>query len=92
MLGAALADELGCRRAPGHWTISVDTRFGRLAGWLERMPLRFPAIDGETLEVQATCFISEDWPGPNVIGWKGCLERIRFGIDPTDDSFYFAEV
>ena len=44
------------------------------------------------MRVAGTWFVSEDWPGPNVLGWKGCLERMRFALDPSDESFYFAEL
>ncbi|MBI4531612.1 MAG: hypothetical protein HY709_08815, partial [Candidatus Latescibacteria bacterium] len=47
------------------------------------------AEEGENVEVEATWFISPDWPGPIVIGWKGCLERLRFAVDPSEDTFYF---
>lgn len=67
----------------------LHTRFGRLTGALGRVTIRFDAADGEPLAVDATCFTSEGWPGPVVLGWKGCLERIRFGLDPSDESFYF---
>jgi len=56
---------------------------------LERLPLTLVAEDGAELPVDATWFLSEDWPGPMVIGWKGGLERMKFGIDPGDQSFYF---
>jgi len=26
-----------------------------------------------------------------VIGWSGCLERMRFAFDPRENDFYFAE-
>jgi hypothetical protein len=44
------------------------------------------------LEVDASCFVSQDWPGPLIIGWKGCLERSRFALDPGEDTFLFAEL
>jgi hypothetical protein len=25
-----------------------------------------------------------------VIGWRGCLERIHFGFNTTEEAFYFA--
>jgi hypothetical protein len=53
--------------------------------------LTFDASEGRPLTIQATCFVSADWPGPMVIGWKGCLERIHFGFDTTLELFYFAE-
>jgi hypothetical protein len=77
----------------------IHTRRGILTGRLEIVPLEFRADDlnapGEqpvTLRVDATWFLSEDWPGPAVIGWKGCLERMRFGVDPGHDLFCFAEL
>ncbi len=70
----------------------LQTRFGRFSGQLSRFPLFLVANEGETAEVDATWFVSPDWPGPMVIGWKGCLERVRFGFDPGDDSFYLAEL
>jgi hypothetical protein len=30
-----------------------------------------------------------DWPGPTVLGWRGCLDRFRWAIDPDDEVFYF---
>ncbi len=84
-----LAIELGeeLERLPA--ASSLHTRFGLLTGTLGRVTLRFDAAEGEPLEVDATCFTSEGWLGPVVVGWKGCLERIRFGLDPSDESFYF---
>ena len=60
-----------------------------LAGSLERIPLTLTASDGDSLTIDATWFVSEEWPGPTVIGWRGALERIRFAIDPSEESFYF---
>jgi hypothetical protein len=44
--------------------------------------------------IEATWFISPDWPGPLVLGWKGCLERLRFALDPTPEEewFYFGPI
>jgi hypothetical protein len=69
----------------------LHTRFGVLTGELIRLPIFFLADEGEPAEVEATWFLSPDWPGPIVVGWKGCLERIRFAFDPREDTLYFAE-
>ncbi len=69
----------------------LQTRFGVFAGELIRLPVIFVADEGEPTEVEATWFLSPDWPGPLVIGWKGCLERMRFAFDPRENDFYFAE-
>lgn len=68
----------------------LHTRFGLLSGELVRMPVVFAADEGEPAEVEATWFLSPDWPGPMVIGWSGCLERMRFAFDPRENDFYFA--
>jgi hypothetical protein len=32
----------------------------------------------------------EKWPGlPAVLGLEGCLERIRFALDTSDETLYF---
>lgn len=69
----------------------MSTRFGSITGRLLRLPLALVAEDGETLDVDATWFVSAEWPGPAIVGWKGCLERVRFALDPTREQFYFGE-
>jgi hypothetical protein len=59
---------------------------------MERGRLSFPADEGSPLDVEVTWFVSADWPGPVVIGWRGSLERLRFGLDPSSDDFYFGPV
>ncbi len=68
----------------------LHSRFGLIYGRIERIPFRFVADVGAELVLEATCFVSEEWPGPPVLGWKGCLERMRFALDPADETFYFA--
>jgi hypothetical protein len=92
VLPGSLARRLGCDLAPTASMPRLHTRFGMLAGRLERISMTFVPEEGEPVETDATWFVSPDWPGPTVIGWKGCLERMRFALDPTDDSFYFAEL
>jgi hypothetical protein len=70
-------------------SISLSSRFGIARGRLIRIPMGFDAAEGEDLELEATWFVSEEWPGPTVIGWRGCLERIRFAFDTDEEWFYF---
>ena len=72
--------------------VRLHTRHGLISGELIRLPILFVAEEEESVEVDATWFISRDWPGPMVIGWKGCLERIRFALDPSEDAFCFARL
>jgi hypothetical protein len=68
-----LAERLGFDRAPNPAVPPLLTRFGTLWGRQERLMLTFRADIGDDLTVEATCFISENWPGPLVIGWKGMM-------------------
>jgi len=67
----------------------LETRLGIFSGSLERASVRFPAAEGDSLTIDATWFVSPDWLGPLVLGWKGCLERFRFALDPLTERFYF---
>ena len=64
-------------------------------GGLHRLSVTFVAEEGESLTFQATTFIPEPghgsvWPLPvPYIGWQGCLERVRFAIDPDAGEMYF---
>jgi hypothetical protein len=91
ILPPSVAARLQLDLADGEEATPLSTRFGTLAGRLHRVSLTFDASEGRPLTIQATCFVSPDWPGPMVIGWKGCLERIRFGFDTTTELFYYAE-
>lgn len=84
-LAAQVFGDLSVREGSGR----ISTRFGTFQGSLERCRVTFPCENGEPIAVDATFFVSSEWPGPNVIGWKGCLERVRFGLDPDENLFYF---
>ena len=63
-------------------------------GTVHRIPVTIPADAGEPLTFEATVFVpelgpEEPWPLPSYLGWQGCLDRIRFAIDPRDERVYF---
>jgi hypothetical protein len=66
-----------------------------VAGRLHRLNVSFEALQGESLTVDATVFVpdaewEEIWGNlPPFIGLSGCLERMRFAVDPGSDTFYF---
>jgi hypothetical protein len=91
VLPAALAPEVDGEGLPQD-QVRLETRLGSFEGRLERLKIRFPAIEGQPLAVEATWFVSPDWTGPLVLGWKGCLERFRFALDPREERFYFGEL
>lgn len=73
----------------GGMSAKISTRLGVFDGRLERTQIAILADDGDTLNVEATVFVSPDWIGGNFIGYGGLLERIRFAVDPSDNVFYF---
>jgi hypothetical protein len=91
ILSAEMARVWGAAAEEGA-EVQMHTRLGTYEGQLLRVPILFLADEGESLEVSATCFVSEGWPGPMVVGWKGCLERLQFALKPSENSFYFAEL
>jgi hypothetical protein len=69
--------------------MTMHTRFGRLDGQLVSIAVRFPAEEGESVTLDVRWFVCEHWPFPSVLGWRCCLELLRFGLDPDQDRFYF---
>ena len=64
-------------------------------GSLYRATLRIIADQGESLEQLVTVFVpvitAEEWGElPTFLGLSGCLEFLRFAIDPRTQQFYFA--
>jgi len=78
--------------------ITIQIRGVRIRGNLHRLTLSFPASEGEPLSVDSTVFVpdeqsSVDWGNlPSFIGLTGCLERIRFAVDPSQDIFFFGSL
>jgi len=92
VLPAAVARLLGVTPVPGEPTLRLSTRLGSFEGWLERARVTFPADVGRAIDVDATWFVSWDWSGPMVLGWKGCVERMRIATDPDEQALYFARL
>lgn len=67
------------------------------SGTMHRVPVTLLATAGEPLTFEATAFVpelehGETWPLPSYLGWQGCLDRIRFAVDPADEVVYFGAV
>jgi len=63
-------------------------------GQLYRLPIKFPAEEGEGFELEVTAFIprlgpGQEWHFPSFLGLQGCLEFLRFAVDPGANIFYF---
>jgi len=68
---------------------SLSTRLGLVNGQLKRTTITIIADDGNSIDVEATVFISADWTAGNFLGYGGLLERVRFAVDPQENFFYF---
>ncbi len=86
-----LENELG----PAIESFSMSTRFGRIFGSLHHITIHLISKQGcgNDLAVESSVFVSEEWEGPVVLGYRGFLERIRFALDPGivpgEQIFYF---
>lgn len=85
-----LEDELG---SPTE-SFSMSTRLGKIIGALYRINITLLAENncGHDLTIESSVFVSEEWDGPIVLGFRGFLERIRFAVDPgmvPDEQLFF---
>lgn len=76
-------------------SFTMSTRLGRISGSLYRINITLIAeknLDSD-LTVESSVFVSKEWEGPIVLGYRGFLERIRFALDPGvvpgEQMFYF---
>lgn len=63
-------------------------------GWLVRIPITLLAAAGTDLTIDATVFYpdhdeDDGWHVPNVVGLDGFLDRLRFAVDSSSNTFYF---
>lgn len=67
-------------------------------GRLHRVNLTLFAEEGESFTLKATAFVphpdqEESWGDiPCILGLFGCLERVRFAVDPYTETFYFGPI
>ncbi|HEX3527501.1 MAG TPA: hypothetical protein VH988_10560 [Thermoanaerobaculia bacterium] len=86
-IGNLIADDLD--ELPGR--VRLSTRMGLIEGRLFKGWLTLLAQEGESLDLEATFFLSAQWQGSNFLGYEGALERVRFAVDPRENQFYFGE-
>ena len=73
----------------------MNIRGVKYSGTLYRAVLEIHAREGADLQQDVTVFVpetsAEDWGEmPTFLGLTGCLEFLRFAIDPQSRQFYFA--
>jgi len=95
ILDPQIADSLQLSPSAGEHQEGIRFRQVLWEGYLHRLSLDFIAEEGQSLTVEATVFIPvpkphQEWKDfPSIIGLNSCLERVRFAVDPTNDTFYF---
>lgn len=76
---------------------TLNIRGNRITGALHRVVLTFQADEGEGLSLEVTAFVptvAEEYglgDIPCFLGMFCCLERLRFAIDPSTETFYFGD-
>ncbi len=95
VIGGNMAALLENRLGPPIRSLTMSTRLGTIFGELHRVGITLLTDpgQGDELTVESTTFVSEEWDGPVVLGYRGFLERIRFALDsgvtPGNQIFYF---
>jgi hypothetical protein len=97
IIDPALADAIGLRHDTAIHGECIAIRGCACSGAVHRLPVTVIAAAGEALTFEATAFVpslapGEAWVLPSFLGWQGCLERIRFAIDPGEEVIYFGAV
>ncbi len=73
---------------------ALNIRGHKVEGTLRRTKITLEAEKGQDLAVNVTAFIPQldtgiQWPFPSFLGLQGCLEFLRFAVDPGQNAFYF---
>ncbi len=85
-----LASQLNLNPADGLGSVPLLIRGNRVLGDLHRVAMMLLATEGQNLELEVTAFVPKEvLPLPSFMGLTGCLEWIRFAVDPTTQTFYF---
>ena len=94
ILHPAAADDIQFDTSQSLGPYKINIRGFPYKGSLYRSTLRINAEQGDSLEQDVTVFVpeatAEEWGElPTFLGLTGCLERLRFAVDPSQDKFYF---
>ena len=76
---------------------AVSIRGRSITGMLHRLKLSLLAGkgQGESLDLDVTALLPDAESGynlPTMLGLTGCLERVRFAVDPVIDTFHFGPI
>lgn len=68
----------------------MRTAYGLKRGRSGRAWIPLFADEGDSLDIEATFFVCDDWPnGVNLLGHEGFLARVRLGLDLQHNHIYF---
>jgi hypothetical protein len=86
LLGVSLGEPIG--------TDDLIIRGYRYRGDLYRTRIQFVASKGESFDLDVTAFVprllpGDEWHFPSFLGLQGCLEFLRFAVDPATNTFFF---
>jgi hypothetical protein len=84
VLGGELASQVEADAFSTGEGVVLTTRLGAVRGRFCFLDVTLVADEGDHLLVPATVILAPSWPGPPVLGYRGLLDRIRFGLDPGD--------
>ncbi len=67
--------------------IRLRTALGPVAGKLYLHRIEFLAEAGENVEIESTILVCPGWQAPCFLGYVGILDRLRFAVDPSKNTF-----
>jgi hypothetical protein len=67
----------------------LSPRVGRFSGTIQRLPIIIAAEEGDSLQIEASVFLSQQWRFGNFLGYSGFLECFCFALEPATNSFFF---
>ena len=94
ILNSQIAELLSLRHDDGE-SETLQIRGVLAKGHLHRVTMTLEADWGESRDFDITAFVPDNLLNiPNLLGWTGCLERLRFAFDPNasesaDGWFHF---
>jgi len=92
-----IADRLDLDPSSGYKVAPLRIRGHTVDGTLHRLCLTLLAEEGDSLTLEVSAFVpclqpNQLWDLPYYMGLLGCLEWVRFAVDPTTNTFYFGAI
>ncbi|MCI0489600.1 MAG: retroviral-like aspartic protease family protein [Blastocatellia bacterium] len=90
-----LARQLNLNVSDSLLSEQILIRGQKVRGSLHRINLQLIATEGNSLLLETTAFVPDPETEelgmifPSFLGLVGCLERVRFAVDPSSETFYF---